>query len=349
MRKLDNMGITIKKIAEITGVSRGTVDRVLNNRPGVREEVRQRVLSVAEAMGYEPNIAGKALVKHNKPYNIGVILPMVGNDMIYSEINRGMEAAQNEFRDWGINVVYEYSQEYSVEDQISRIDRIIKKDISALAFVPINNKKIIERINELNPAIAPVTFVTDIEGINKLCFIGIDAEKCGRIAGDLLVKLLNNNDDIIIITTSKEVLAQKLKLKGLKDIFKEAGKEINIVGIYENYDRDDRTFEKVIKAFGEHKGIKGIYSATGLGIKGLGKALDIVDSDNNIRVITSDLIPDTIELLKNKTVDFTITMQPFNIGYETIKIISNYLLKGVIPNEVVRTRLEIHTIENYNE
>ncbi len=343
------MGITIKKIAEIAGVSRGTVDRVLNNRPGVKDEVRKRVLSISEALDYEPNIAGKALVKQNKPYNIGVILPQVGDDKFYTEINRGMEAAQKEYKDWGINVIYEYSREYSVANQISCIDNIIQKDISALAFVPIDNEEIVKKINALNKSIIPVTYVTDIEGIKKLCFIGIDAEKCGRIAGDLLGKILNNNENIILLTTSKEVLAQKLKRKGVLDSINESEKKINIVGVYEIYDRDDKAFESIIKAFRENETINGIYSATGLGIGGLGKALKLVDPENKVHVITSDLIPETMELLQKRIVDFTITQQPFNIGHRTIKYISNYLLRGVTPPKRVKTRQEIHTMETYSE
>ena len=38
------MAVTVKQIAELANVSRGTVDRVLNNRSGVSEATRQKVL-----------------------------------------------------------------------------------------------------------------------------------------------------------------------------------------------------------------------------------------------------------------------------------------------------------------
>ena len=49
--------VTIKKIAEIAGVSRGTVDRVLNNREGVNAKTYQMVKEIADRLGYEPNMA----------------------------------------------------------------------------------------------------------------------------------------------------------------------------------------------------------------------------------------------------------------------------------------------------
>ena len=45
------MSISTKKIAEICGVSQGTVDRALNNRKGINEETKKRILQVAEENG----------------------------------------------------------------------------------------------------------------------------------------------------------------------------------------------------------------------------------------------------------------------------------------------------------
>ena len=43
---------TIQMVAELAGVSWGTVDRVLNDRPHVNEEVRRRVLEAMRKLGY---------------------------------------------------------------------------------------------------------------------------------------------------------------------------------------------------------------------------------------------------------------------------------------------------------
>ena len=43
---------TVRSIAALAGVSRGTVSRVLNNQPDVSPEVRARVLHIIEETGY---------------------------------------------------------------------------------------------------------------------------------------------------------------------------------------------------------------------------------------------------------------------------------------------------------
>ena len=46
------MAVTIQKIAELSGVSRGTVDRALNNRGDVRPEVARTIREIADRLGY---------------------------------------------------------------------------------------------------------------------------------------------------------------------------------------------------------------------------------------------------------------------------------------------------------
>ncbi len=51
--------MTIHEIAELAGVSTATVSRVFSRYPGIREEVRTRVLETARLHGYHPRVAGK--------------------------------------------------------------------------------------------------------------------------------------------------------------------------------------------------------------------------------------------------------------------------------------------------
>ena len=78
---------TIKDIAEQAGVSRGTVDRVLHNRPGVNKEVSLKVKTIAKDMGYKTNRAGRLLAAKKKPLKVGCLLPDIGNNFFESIIN----------------------------------------------------------------------------------------------------------------------------------------------------------------------------------------------------------------------------------------------------------------------
>ena len=55
------MAVTIKKIAELAGVSTGTVDRALHDRGRVDPKVAQRIKQIALELDYRPNSVAKGL------------------------------------------------------------------------------------------------------------------------------------------------------------------------------------------------------------------------------------------------------------------------------------------------
>jgi len=59
--KGNGMALTLKQIAELAGVSRTTASRVLNNHPGVRAEVRERVNQVMAEHGFRPDPVARSL------------------------------------------------------------------------------------------------------------------------------------------------------------------------------------------------------------------------------------------------------------------------------------------------
>ncbi len=65
--------ITVKDIAQICGVSLGTVDRALNDRPGIKEETKQMILETVEKYGYHKNKQVISLAS-GKSRIIGVIV-----------------------------------------------------------------------------------------------------------------------------------------------------------------------------------------------------------------------------------------------------------------------------------
>ena len=64
--------VSLKTIAEKCGVSTATVSKALNDQRDISEETKNRVRKTAEALGYFPNAAARAL-KTNRSYNIGVL------------------------------------------------------------------------------------------------------------------------------------------------------------------------------------------------------------------------------------------------------------------------------------
>ena len=115
------MRVTIRQIAEESGVSRGTVDRVLNNRGKVRPEVEERVRKVAEELGYKPNLLGRALIKMKENIKIGVILQDTGTPYLKT-LSDGIKKAKGEVEDFGGTVIVKAVDYGNVEQTLAAMN-----------------------------------------------------------------------------------------------------------------------------------------------------------------------------------------------------------------------------------
>lgn len=90
--------LTLEKVAELAGVSRSTVSRVVNGQVGVRDDVRHRVWEVIEETGYRPNIAARALAS-NRSGIISLVVPhafsTLFTDPYFPRLTQGITLACN--------------------------------------------------------------------------------------------------------------------------------------------------------------------------------------------------------------------------------------------------------------
>ena len=98
------MAVTAQQIAELAGVSRGTVDRALHNRGRVNPEVAARIQRIAEELGYKPNLVGQALVKTKRDFKIGAILQSVETPTMQIVLE-GLRRATDELRSSGVELI----------------------------------------------------------------------------------------------------------------------------------------------------------------------------------------------------------------------------------------------------
>ncbi|SNS13382.1 LacI family transcriptional regulator [Anaerovirgula multivorans] len=336
---------TIRTIAEAAMVSRGTVDKVLNNRPGVSQEVRDKVRKISEEMGYQPNLAGKALAYQKHPLKIGVVI-LNKNDSIFHEIYKGIHQAFEELKDFGISIETLMMENITGDEQLKCIKELRQKNIAALALSPLEEEFIREELQELaKEDVKIVTFNTDIAGIEKLCFIGQNLVQSGRVAGELMGKLLPNGGEIAIITGSRKIKALQERVQGFKEILEGEYVSLKITEMLEDVGDNDTSYVKTLTLLEKYSDLKAIY-ITGRGVGGVGKALQQLNR-RDIKLVSFDTAPETVELISNKIIDFTITQEPFMQGYLPIKMIFDYFFKNQMPlNENIYTKLQIVTKEN---
>jgi LacI family transcriptional regulator len=129
------MTITSFQIAELCGVSRGTVDRALNNRPGIHPKTREKILKAAEELGYRPHFLAQSLVK-GKTKTLGLVLFDVQN-RIFSQLFHSFEA---EARKQGFFVYLALSNK-DPDLEIEYINNLLDRKVDGIALHSVNKGK----------------------------------------------------------------------------------------------------------------------------------------------------------------------------------------------------------------
>lgn len=103
--------IRIKDIAQMAGVSVGTVDRVLHSRSGVSESSRIKVEEILKKLNYQPNMYASALAS-NKKYRFAYLLPSHNEGDYWKDVERGMQQAITRFSDFNVSLSDYYYDQY---------------------------------------------------------------------------------------------------------------------------------------------------------------------------------------------------------------------------------------------
>ena len=130
------MKMTMSKIALLAGASRGAVDKTIHNRPGVREEVRQRVLRVIDETGYIPLAERKAVQKQLMSKSIAIILPRLTNPY-FAALRRYLDEQSAFIPD--IKLTYYPCDTTDIAGMLDLLHRLHDQPIDALLFRGVRN------------------------------------------------------------------------------------------------------------------------------------------------------------------------------------------------------------------
>ncbi|WP_308639536.1 LacI family DNA-binding transcriptional regulator [Paenibacillus silvisoli] len=325
------MTVTIREIAKQAGVSRGTVDRVLNDRPGVKPEVRDRILAIANELNYMPNIAAKALAYQKKPFVFGIVMPPK-DIQFFESIRSGIAIAAEELKDLGVRLEYRFVDNQKPEEGAAAIRELVGEGVSGIMFSVMDDELIRESIDYAAERNVPVvTFNSDVEGSKRICFIGQDLHKSGLVAAGLMNRVLQADAKVLIVTGSLKFHAHRSRVEGFKHGLAQHGSRLHVLRVIEAYDRYADTYAQLDQALTNHADeIDGIYMATG----DIRACVDVIKKhkkEGSIRVVCNDLIPPAEQGLKERIIDFTIVQNPERQGYLSLRILFDHVFAGKQP------------------
>lgn len=335
---------TIKEIATLAGVSRGTVDRVLNHRGSVNPKTAEKILEIAHALDYKPNKAGIVLAAQKRKLKIGVILLGAGNPF-FDEVLLGVSEKAAELEGYNCTVLIRQT-DYSLEEQLLAIDELVEEGVDGLALTPYNDNTIRRKINDLYDRNIPVvTLNTDIENSKRIAYVGSNYYRSGQTAAGLLRLMTSGQVYIGIISGSRNVLCHTERISGFQSIINQYD-NIHISATITNQDDDFESYEMTARLLKEHPEINALYFAAG-GVYGGCRAVVASGRQYDIKMFAYDMVETTKQLIEQGLIAATICQQPLLQGSKPLDILFSHLTTGESPqSEYNYIDLDIRIREN---
>ncbi len=339
---------TIKEIAQLAGVSRGTVDRVLNNRGSVNENTANKVLEIARALNYKPNLAGIRLAAQKKNIKLGVIICPSSNPF-FERILKNITQKSEELSCYNCSITVKQVA-FDATMQYDAINALLKEGIHGLAICPVNTTLIHNKIEELSDMGIPVvTYNTDLENSSRIAYVGSDYFRCGETIAGLMRLMTHGNVNVGIVTGSADVLCHTERIAGFTKVIKETCPHIHISDTIYCNDDEIESYEQTPIMLNKHPEINALLFTAG-GVYGGCRAVKAMNLTGKLSIFTFDAVTFFPSLLEDGTVLTSICQHPEIQGRRPIEILFNYLTSGELPRkEYQYTNLDIRIRENlYN-
>lgn len=335
--------VTIKDIASMANVSRGTVDRVLNNRGGVSPRTAERIRLIAEKMNYTPSITGRGLAVMKKDLKFGFILPAELNG--HTSLNRALVQKTEEFAEYSITVLRRAYADRNVQELLKAIDELEAEGVAGIAMSPIPRPEVERRINELSQqGIVVVTYEHDLPESQRLAFVGCDYYRNGQTIAGVVRLTLGGRGTVGIVTGALSAMAHERRLQGFVDRLTENCPGIRLVAQAVCDEDDVSTYTAVKKILLENPELDLLVVNVA---SAFGSMRAVKEHPKPLHVISTNRVSEMEKYLEEHTVDAMVTHQPWVLTDLSLDILFQYLVWGKKPKEeALFTNNEIVIPEN---
>ena len=314
--------VTIQTIAERAGVSRGTVDRVLHDRPNVNPTVREHVQQIVRQLGY-CEAKGETVIRH-----IGVLLP--GSEWFNRDLKQkwlsGVREAARSIEPLGFVVDLVECETDLPSEAEEKIRDMRSRGIDALSLCAKSSTSLCGLLRELSREGVPVvTYNSDLPDSGRVCLVGQNAYMSGRVAADLIVKYLQPQEKVLVVAGNLEINAHQQRVQGFIDKCKDAGMNGGQLITVESFNDYVLTYEKVRAALEREPEIHAVYMANE-SIAACVESVARSDRMDGMMIVGNDLTAVSRRLLQEGTVDFIIDQDMYEQGSQPVLLLKELLL-----------------------
>lgn len=336
------MAVTIQKIAELSGVSRGTVDRVLHVRPNVNPMIREKVVRAAEKLGYQSPVPPKSADCRQS----AILIPQWTDGHFNRQIVSGIRKALRYIADPSFVLTEQPLRTMTMQELLRAMDEQIRSGVDGLIIRAENTPEVRAAIEQaVQQGVTVITYDADVPHSGRLCHAGQDLVRAGAIAAGVMARLIRPPEHVLIVTGNLRMEAHKGRVDGFCRRLLELGFSEDAYRVIETNEMPELTGELVAQALQADSRLHAVYMAcqplSGC-IAGIRKAR----RTTRPHIVCNDLTPTAKRYLREGTVDFVIGQSFSQESFHAVLAMYQMLLRGVQPKrELYYTDLRLITQE----
>lgn len=285
----------LRDISERAGVSKATVDRVLNNRSGVQDHTRRHVLSVvAELSGNRGRLS--------QQIPLDFVIPASGNIFMDELVERLRSAAER----------------LDVEIRCHRLPGIAPGDViemlrglgetaRAVGLIALDHQRVREAVRRLCAGgVRVVTIASDIGSVPRAAYVGIDNRAAGRLAGYLTGRMVpSGSGKVALILGARGYHGHQEREIGFRSILRERFGHLHIAEEREIHEDIETGYRETAAILAQHRDLAALY-CIGAGQPGVARALKESGRASSVMLTGHSLTAETRDSLIDGVMDVVI-------------------------------------------
>ncbi len=234
---------------------------------------------------------------------------------------KGTEKAAGELPN--ADIEFRINSDNTAAEQQRVVDDLLAKGIDGIAISPVDPVNQLQMLNRAAQQALVITQDSDAPSSNRVCYIGTDNVAAGRQAGGLVKEALPQGGKIMVFVGTLDAANAQQRYQGLKEALQ--GSNIQILDV--RTDGADRVRAKSNAADTlvnqpDIAGMVGLWSYNGPAIVG---AIRDAGKTGKVKIVAFDEEDETLNGIKDETIYATVVQQPFEFGYQSMKLIARIL------------------------
>lgn len=336
---------TTKDLAKAAGVSLATVDRVLNERPGVRQKTVETVNHAIKEIGFERNQLAATLAR-KRGYRFGFVLPKEGDEFLREILLRVREANVTGRAEM-IEVKAIRIDEHDPHKAARALARVSAEDFDGVAVMAPETPQIRDAIKRMRErGIMTIPFIANQQDIVRDSFVGINNCAAGATAGRLMGRFTCGKMGSVAVVNetmqSRDTLERRLGFDGISNEFFPNLTVLPSLETFGDPERAHRIIETTLNANADLLGVYIIGSEARVPLE----AMERLGHGKDLIVLAHERTPTTTNALKEGKLAAVITQDTGHLVRSAVRILRAKCENRSAVSSQERIRIEILIAEN---